>query len=288
MNIKNIITRTKRKMVREVKYAIWSIKVTFSQHDFIRFKLIDGSLLDYPLRTSIAKMLFLGNFENSEIAFVRNSLKSGDIFLDIGANAGIYTMIASRLVGATGHVYSFEPSKRELKLLKHNIAIKNLKNVTVIESAVSNHSGTAKLAVAKDGGLNSFADTSRQDQQIESWEIVDTISLDDFVQKYSVPKVDFIKIDVEGAEKLVFDGAMRMLKSEHPKTILFEASDFNSSGFGYTAKSLLSYFLDQGLRLFVLNNKGIAHQISGYDSKYGNEIYNFVIKNHNPEGIFLD
>src|SRR5271157_2987205 len=240
MNVKSLWLKVRRKIRWIHRSIFWKIITLFSRKEFYRFTLPDGSLLDCPVNTSIAKMLFTGSFEKDEISFLRNSLKAENIFLDIGANYGIYTILASKLVGPKGHVYSFEPSRRELKVLNHNIEMNHLNNVTVIDCAVSNHTGTAQLAIARDGGLNSFADTHRPDQKIELWQNVKTISLDEFVVKYSIQKVDFVKIDVEGAEKLVFEGAENLLTSLQATTVLFEASDFNARGFGYTVKDFLS------------------------------------------------
>jgi hypothetical protein len=103
--------------------------------------------------------------------------------------------------------------------------------------------------------------------------------MDQFLRKFSIPKVDFIKIDVEGAEKLVFEGADTLLASRYPTTILFEASDFNTCGFGYTVKDLLNQFLDRQANLYVLEELGRIQQITEVTPAYGNRIYNFVIKN---------
>ncbi len=279
MRMKDLWVRARRKVLRSFRSLAWKLITRYSRKDVIRFVLVDGSLFDCPLKTSIAAMLFMGNFENSEIDFVRRTLEPGNIFLDIGANAGIYTILASRLVGPTGHVYAFEPSRRELTLLRQNIAMNHLENVTVIESAVSNRSGSARLAIARDGGLNSFADTHRPDQQIEAWQEVETVSLDAFLKEHSIVNVDFIKMDVEGAEKLVFEGAAGVLESCHPTTILFEASDYNARGFGYTVKDLLDQFLDRRINLYVLGERGKLEPVTGFVPAYGNRIYNFVIRN---------
>ena len=117
--------------------------------------MADGSEFDFPLRSYIGYALFANQFEETEIAFMRKSLRSGDIFLDIGANGGIYTVIGAKLVGPEGHVYAFEPGERELKTVKHNIELNNLTNVTLIDCVVSDKGGIARFAVVSDGALNS-------------------------------------------------------------------------------------------------------------------------------------
>jgi FkbM family methyltransferase len=276
MDTNSVLKKMQRKLIWFVRYLKWTFISNFSKKKLIRFILEEGKVFDCPLQSAVAKMMFFGNFEKNELAFFRNSLRSGQIFLDIGANVGIYTIIASKLVGDGGHVYSFEPSKRELEILNHNIKINHLENITVIEKAISAHSGIAQLAMAKDGGLNSFADTHRLDQQIETWQTVETISLDEFIQEYSIQKVDFIKIDVEGAEKLVFQGASQFLASDSQAIILFESSELNVSGFGYSVQEFLTSLSKSGLSVFYLDQGGLPLPIVMHDVRLGKEIYNFV------------
>lgn len=281
MDISRLFRKFSKIIIRLIRSAIWDLRTVLFGRGLIRSVLADGSVICHPAGTSIAKMLFVGNFETAEISFVRNSLKPGDIFLDVGANVGIYTLIASRLVGAAGHVYAFEPSRREANLLRHNIALARLENVTVIEAALSDRSGTARLAIADDGGLNSFADTHRADRRIESWQEVETIRLDDFVRNYAVEKVDFIKMDVEGAEKLVLEGADQLLRSGST-TVLFESTELNTAGFGYTVQDFLKQLLDRSMSLFVLGERGAIRPVSEFDPAYGRRISSFVIKSARP------
>jgi FkbM family methyltransferase len=259
---------------------LFKLKCAFLAGEIVTFTLADGSHFDYPLRSYIGYALFAKDFEETEIAFLRRSLKPGDIFLDVGANGGIYSVIAAKQVGPQGHVYAFEPGERELALLRHNIELNNLTNVTVMECAVSNKSGIAKFAVVKDGALNSLAALNRTEQQIEYWKTVTTTSLDDFLSKYAISKVDFIKIDVEGAEKLVLDGAKKLLGSNHRVTILFEASDYNEPAFGYSAKQLLNELCEAGLNIYCLDGLSRLQNIDMADIKLGKKIYNFVTYSH--------
>jgi len=255
---------------------IWKIRCVFPSKSLTTFFLNDGSRFDYPLKTAIGCSLFRGEFESHEIAFLQQTLKPGNIFFDIGANGGFYTVIAAKQVGVTGHVYAFEPGQSELKILRHNIAINHLTNVTIVECAVGNKSGKAQLAISSDGAMNSLAKTNHPRQCIEHWQSVETIKLDDFCQKYGIKKVDFIKIDVEGAEKLVFEGAQNIFLSEPEIKIMFEASDLNASGFGYSVKEFLEQIMNLGMKLYYFDRTGSLVEIIDYNQKLGNKIYNFV------------
>lgn len=273
------ILKVHRRILSYILPWLFKLKCALTKSEIVAFKLQDGSNFDYPLRSFIGYALFCNDFEKNEIAFLRKSLKPGDVFLDIGANGGIYTVVASRQVGNQGHVYAFEPGERELKLLRHNIQLNNLTNVTVIPCAVSDKSGVAKFAVVNDGALNSLADLNRAEQEIESWQTIHTMSVDDFIDKYSIPKVDFVKIDVEGAERLVLNGAKFLLRSDNTITIMFEASDHNEAAFGYSAKQLFFELTNLGLDIYYLDELNRLQNINDHNRKLGNRIYNFVAFN---------
>ena len=240
------------------------------------FSLPDGSRFDYPLNSVIGRALFTGGFEIIEVEFMRQSLKPGNVLFDIGANGGLFTIIAAKQVGSSGHVYAFEPGLQELKLLRHNIAINNLTNVTVIEAAVSNKKGTTQFAISHDGAMNSLAQTNHPSQKIESWQTVEMTTIDNVIEELSIPQVNFIKIDVEGAEKLVIEGAKNILSSDKNPIILFEASDLNAISFGYSAQELISEIQSAQFSVNYLNEAGLLTPISNFDSRLGKEIYNFI------------
>jgi len=255
---------------------VWHVQSALTPDKLADFPLPHGGRFLYPLKSQIGKTMFIGGFENAELAFVRHSLKPGAVFIDVGANGGIYTVIAARQVGPTGHVYAFEPGKKELEILRKNIEANGLTNVTVIESAVSRETGTAKLAISTDGAMNSLAKTQHPDQQIEEWETVKTITLDDFALQNSLNTVDFIKVDVEGAEKLVLDGAKNLLASEGPVTVLFEAMTINVTAFDYSVRDFLSELMMQGLSISYINEDGTLTGISQVDDRCGRDFWNFV------------
>lgn len=272
IKINQIIVRIKKR----IYYHFWQFLCLIKPQAIISFKLIDGLTFEYPLKSVIGQGLFLNSFEKSEIEFVRKSLKEGDVFFDIGANGGFYTIIAAKQVGSTGHVFAFEPGLRELSLLHRNIEINNLSNVTIIKQAVTNRKGTTKFGVSRDGAMNSLSKTNHPEQQIEEWQTVKTISIDEFMQEFNIPKINFIKIDVEGAEKLVLEGAKKLLSANRNITILFEASDLTSSSFGYSVKDFLQDIVVSGLSVYHLDKEGNLKDVSIDNADIGKNIYNFI------------
>jgi FkbM family methyltransferase len=240
------------------------------------FTLPDGSQFSYPLDSSIGHSLANGGFEISEVDFVRNTLKKGDIVFDIGANGGFYTLIAAKSVGPEGHVYSCEPGARELELLKKNIKLNNLTNVTIIESAIGNKEGMTEFAISKDGALNSLLENGHQSQQIEHWETVKINTVDNLIKQLNIENLKLIKIDVEGAEKLVIEGAMQLLKSIQNLIIIFEVADSTAIKFGYSRLELFNMFFDLGFKVKYLNRFGNAINVSTDNKKIEETIGNFI------------
>jgi FkbM family methyltransferase len=276
INVKYIKSSLISRFSRRLKSLYWQLKcITLSDKLFL-FTLRDGSHFHYPLDTAIGKSLFIGEFEKQEIQIVENLLKKGDTFVDIGANGGFYTVIASKIVGNSGHVYAFEPGIEELELLRKNISSNNLNNVTIIEKAVSNIKGTTQFAISKDGAMNSLLKTDHPDQKVKEWRDVEVTTLDDTVEELSIKKVDFIKIDVEGAEKLVFEGANYTLFSDKNAVILFESCSVNAPSFGYSTEELLKYMTDKNMFLYYIGDESKLIPIHEYNSIFGTYIYNFV------------
>ncbi|MBL8058392.1 MAG: FkbM family methyltransferase [Anaerolineales bacterium] len=216
------------------------------------FALPDGLRFECPLDTGLARALTVGVFEPAEQAFVRQTLRPGDLVLDVGANYGLFTLLAARRVGPAGRVYAFEPSARERAGLLKNIAANGLTNVTVLEQAVADRPGLAQLAVARDGGLNALARNAHPEQAVTHWQPVSVTTLDDFVAGAGLPRVDFLKIDVEGAEALVLRGAARLLAQTPAPTILCEFCDVTAAGFNSSGRQLYDLFQASGYALFQL------------------------------------
>src|ERR1043165_8265108 len=237
-----------------------------------------GAQVRYPLKSQVGVSLFLSDFELAELSFVRRHLKPGMVFLDVGANGGIFTVLAGKRLGPTGRVHAFEPGEAAQVLLRQNIALNELSNVAVYEGAVSNHCGSTKLAVAQDMALSSLAKTEHPNQSVKEWREVPVITLDEYVAQKGIQRVHFIKIDVEGAEKWVFEGADRLLTSTPGLTILFEAFELNARGFNYSTAEFLEALLKRGFRLSCLDETAQLVPITQLDKRHGTEIYNFVLR----------
>jgi FkbM family methyltransferase len=273
---KTIVSRYSRLSRRSLRSLFWRAHCLVAPSTLATFRLPAGGRFDYPLKSLIGWALYTGCFEQSEVKFVLRTLKPGDTFVDVGANGGFYTVLSALQVGPTGHVYAFEPGDREAALLQHNVDVNGLGNVTIVRRAVSDVHGTATLGISADGAMNSFARTRHPGQHIVGWQSVPVTTLDRFAEDSHVARIDFVKIDVEGAERLVIHGAQQILARPYDIAILFEASELNASAFGYSVADFLAELRAMGLTVCALDSEGGPYPAAPGDPRHGREIYNFV------------
>ena len=197
-----------------------------------------------------------GTYEPNTLCVLRSLLQPGDTFIDVGANTGVISLVASRWVGPTGRIYSFEPSSREHDNLLANVMQNAARNVTPVRAAVTSACGSATLRVAPSShaGLNTiggaFAYPGVDAERLES---VETVTLDAFAERHSIDRVAVIKLDVEGAEGAVLRGSRRLLENHRP-AIISEIMARSLVANGTTVESLESLLRKSGYHLFVVND----------------------------------
>lgn len=156
---------------------------------------------------------WLGTYESEKQSVLKQFVKTGMTVFDIGANAGFYTLAFSRLVGVEGQVWAFEPSAENADYLLRHIRLNQLHNVNLIQAAVSDKNGIIGFQITGCHATGHITNTSQCR--------VPTVSLDSLIAENIIPIPDVIKMDVEGAETLVLNGAKNLLNKK--KTTLFIA-----------------------------------------------------------------
>lgn len=149
-------------------------------------------------------------------AVIKGHLRPGDVFIDAGANIGVYTILGSRLVGPAGKVVSIEMMPDTARRLREHIALNNLQNVTVIECALSNVTGETVAATVPDNLSGQASIVARKSGNTVS---VKTEILANILAPY--PDIRLMKLDVEGAEALALEGAKDVLS--RIQAIVFES-----------------------------------------------------------------
>lgn len=220
----------------------------------LTFDWYDGLRLNLYLGNDLSRGLFIaGCFEPNEFALLSQLLAPGMVFVDVGANEGLYTLFASKRVGSGGLVFAFEPSTREFERLEQNVLLNELPNVKRFRVALAERNGEADLAVAgyQHEGQNTLGDFAYEGVELLRKERVSTRTLDDLVEEEGLPRVDVIKIDAEGAECRVIEGARQVINHFRP-VLLFEAVDAALRKQGANRDTLLALVTSLKYKLFTL------------------------------------
>ena len=176
---------------------------------------VSGFTLKVPARYI---RYFPSNYELSNITFLNERLGSGMTVIDVGAHIGLLSVIMAQKVGSSGKVFAFEPTPSTFRILEEIIRINRLNDIVVpIKKAVSEEPGKTNFYVTdiEAHNSNSLANTKR-DYGNEHEISVELVTIDETVLLYDLPKVDFLKIDAEGAEYSVLKGGRKTIKKDKP------------------------------------------------------------------------
>lgn len=224
---------TERFIVYKGKEILWLFYLKLAPKNGLILREIQGSKM--YLDTSDpgkSKELFLrGIHEELATKVFRQELKKGMVVIDIGANLGYYTLLEASIVGNEGQVYALEPVPKNFDILTKNIKVNGYKNVKAYCKAVSSKNGTSKIALRDESNLCSMLNISDETisehikqkvpKLIRGFIKVDTVSLDEFLDKEGVNQVNFIRMDIEGYEVEAIKGMINTLKNTLPPLKLF-------------------------------------------------------------------
>jgi FkbM family methyltransferase len=197
-----------------------------------------------------------GAFEPNEFRFLEDTLRPGMTVLDIGANIGLYSLFASRKVGPTGNELAIEASSREFAKLEDNISLNRARNISSFSFAVSNRRSTTQIRVATEdhAGNNSLGGFAYEQIKLAHIENVETFTLDEITARHCPARIDFIKMDIEGAELFALSGARKTIERSHP-LMLIEVSDRSLSRQNCTSGQLLDLLESFGYTLSTFDPK---------------------------------
>lgn len=189
-------------------------------------------------------LYFNGWPDPDEMGFIKHYLRPGDKFIDIGANIGIYSLLAASLVGSAGSVDAFEPGPTAVARLRENVALNELRQVRIHAAAVSSGNGRVSFVRNRDTGnrMQTADDLHRPTVEVPS------VGLDDVLNDgpYALGKMD-----IEGAEPLAFVGAERLLAEASPPVWQVELVDRFTRRFGWAASDLVAWLRERGYHLAV-------------------------------------
>lgn len=157
-----------------------------------------------------------GTYQSHITRAMRSHVRPGDVCFDLGAHVGYFALVLARLAGPAGHVYAFEPDPRNFEALTANTA--NTAHVTPVAAAVSDQPGEVVFATFEMSSIGHIADSKTPGDAHRV--PVTCTTLDRFVYEDGNPAPAFIKIDVEGAETRVLEGAARLLREAQPAIVV--------------------------------------------------------------------
>lgn len=203
-----------------------------------------------------ALIYYRGHSEPEIASFLKMAVKPGMTFWDVGAHVGEFTLLAAKLAGENGRVEAIEPQANLCDLIRMSLSRNGLRNTTVRCAAVTDSIGFARLVLPREPSLAYI----QQDGEGAAPSIeIQTLTLDRL--KHDTGRCpNFIKVDVEGAERLVLCGAESLLSMPPglAPTWIVEFEQDNCARFSYAASELLSKFTSTGHRTHWLRADGSA------------------------------
>lgn len=241
-----------------VRWSLSKAPWIITYHDVIKINLVNSG--------SSALLYYHGHSEPEICALLERTLRPGDVFFDIGAHIGEHSLAAARLVGKKGEVHSFEPNPTLAAALKASVEVNAYDNVVVNQLAVSDRSSPNRLTVTIDPSYSFLGSTVTEvvldkNGTASRTLLVEAVSLDEYWG--SSRKLDLLKIDVEGGEMNVLQGAQALLsrpRGDAPSIVL-EYHPMTYDRYGFTLTHLVSLLESFGYRAWEIVSGGLLRPL---------------------------
>ena len=182
-------------------------------------------------------------FERDTLQLFVSHIKPKATIIDVGANIGLFSIVASKILQNTGKIYAFEPTAKTHQRLVRNLALNNCANVVPVAKALSDKDGAVTMVSPDDALRNGFQDAFNQIRPFQNDSppnsSAEAATLDSFVEQNQIRQIDLIKVDIEGAELLFFRGAEKTLRMR--PTIIFEFCEEHCHSFDYEAQEIIDF-----------------------------------------------
>jgi FkbM family methyltransferase len=209
---------------------------------------------------SISRIIERGDYEAHMIRFFQRVLRPGMTLIDVGANIGLFSLLAAKAVGEKGRVYSIEPRGENARLLLHSADLNGFTNIHLLPTAVgeSNAYSLYRTHIGGNGSLLTKPDAGFNVPSIlhPTCQVVPLARLDDII---SGP-VDVIKLDIEGAEAMALRGAAKIIRTYRPLITSEASAEMLGRVSSITLRDYLLLTRNEGYRQFVIPRDGSALQ----------------------------
>ncbi|MER3501893.1 MAG: hypothetical protein C4295_10580 [Candidatus Fervidibacterota bacterium] len=236
-----LVERLRRFWRKPLRDKVWSLRAHLAPWLPLPMRLEFGAwwLVWYD---STSHRIYQRSYEPNTQAFLKGFLKTGMTVLDIGAHHGFYTLLAARCVGLVGKVTAFEPSPRERRRLIWHVRLNRCPQVLVEPFALSDREGTMELYLTQDNSANSLSPPKIS--PIVGKVTVKVTTLDAYCQRNRIERVDLVKMDAEGAELLILQGAKKLLQGKLRPVIITEVNPQTAVRFGYSVDDLKAFLTE--------------------------------------------
>jgi FkbM family methyltransferase len=212
-----------------------------------------GARFRFVAEERISELAYRHFHECEELAVARRFVTPGDLFIDVGANIGLFSCVAALSAGATGMVIAVEPNDEVLPRLSENLRINNASNVCILSAGVGAIDGMGELRCPSKffNAFGSMADLPGS----ENWtrRSIPVLCLDTIWRLLLSGKpVAYLKIDVEGLEGHVIDGGTKLLHSPEPPVVQFELNQGAYKAAGFSPKEVIGKLKHFGYRVYGL------------------------------------
>ena len=206
--------------------------------------------------------MILGRYEPEVAAWFERVVKPGMTVLDIGGHIGFYTLLAAELVGNTGRVFAFEPEAENFAVLSKNVAAAKYANVQLLQKAVTDKVGEIQLFISSQGNDRHSVYENPRSILAEPHVNVASTSIDRFLEAAGWPRVDVIKMDIEGAEPLAIEGMTELLSRSDRLLILIEFAPELLDAAGTAPDQFLRRLADVGFHITCLREDGTREYLN--------------------------
>lgn len=270
------------------KYRLYesALALCSDRPDSIQTQVKDGRRFWVNLTTGMQEtVFFLGEFEKAITKIAASLVRKGDVCIDVGANFGWYTTLFYSRAGEGGSVHSFEPVPATFRELKRNYELLGSPaNVLINNLALGDRNGSVSINLFENlpTGHASLSSQGRSDAAVFECCMV---TLDSYLQEHVKVPVNFVKVDIEGAELMFLNGAKTLFEQEIPPIFLMEMALQTTSNFDYVPNDLIEFIGSRRAYDFyaVDEIKGNVKKITGFsDGNIGANV--FCI----PQGYYED
>ena len=195
-------------------------------------------------------------WEPAVTQWLLEGLRSGDTFVDVGAHVGYFTLIAAKIVGEEGRVFAFEPDPGNFAILRRNVELNGFRNVVLENRAAAARAETCRLYLSvKNTGDHRLAPADEPRSSVG----VSAVRLDTVLK--GIGRVDFLKVDTQGAEVAVLTGARHLLRTNAGLRLVVEFWPYGLDRFGATGTALLNTLASCD---FLMGKEEMARLLSTY------------------------